>query len=145
MEYFGFSILLSDTTDVAPATDYLKQNIAGLQTPAVQISHWHKDNIGFKEISLHYPDEVWFDGIALEDRSWANIYQVLHALCPQLQGKLAIEYQHEAEPHDPYYMLVFDKNGISLGDDSQWEETLNIEIIETSYKLPTNNYHAAKK
>jgi hypothetical protein len=58
---------------------------------SIEVCHWHKDNVGFKEISPHYPD-------------------------------------------DPYYMLVFDKTGVSLGDYSQWEETRAIEIIETNYR-----------
>jgi hypothetical protein len=138
LEYFGFTLLISNTDDIAPVISHLKENLAALLTPDVQIAHWHKDNVGFKEISPHYPEEVWFDAIPRENKNWDKIYQALSAICPQLQGKIAIEYQHPERPNDPYFMLVFDKNGISLGDDSLWEETLNIEIIETNYQLPCN-------
>ena len=136
MEYFGFTLLISSADDVPVAISHLKLSLTDLLTPDVQIAHWHKDNVGFKEIGPHYPDEVWFDAIPCENKNWDKIYQALHAICPQLQGKIAIEYQHPERLDDPYCMLVFDKNGISLGDDSKWEETLNIKIIEINYQLP---------
>jgi hypothetical protein len=134
MEYFGFTLLLSHADDVPIVIAHLKKNLADLFTLELQIAHWHKDNIGFKDISPHYPDEVWFDGIPRENQDWKKIYQALFELCPQLRGKVAIEYQHPDRPNDPYYMLVFDKHGISLGDDSLWEETMDIQILQTNYQ-----------
>jgi hypothetical protein len=135
MEYFGFTLSVSHADDVPVVINHLKANLAALLTSDVQIAHWHKDNVGFKETSPHYPDEVWFDAIPRENKNWDKIYQALLAISPQLQGKIAIEYQHPERPDDPYYMLVFDKNGISLGDDSQWEETMDIQIIQANYLL----------
>ena len=139
MEQFGFSLLFSQPQDVPVVKDYLLNNLGDLITPSCYVSHWYEGNY-VNTPSPFYPDELWFDGLPMLTNRWQIIYA---ALCkfkhcktsPQLLGKVAVEYQHPKKPDDPYYMLVFDKSGISLGDDSHWEDTLDIAIIETNYTL----------
>lgn len=134
MKYFGISLLFSHTEDVEAVKQHLLKNLGSLITPELYISHWDKDNF-VNTVSPFFPDELWFDGLAPAANRWALVYAALSDISPQLMGKVAIEYQHPDRPDDPFCMLVFHKSGISLGDDSQWEETLNIEIIESSYYL----------
>jgi hypothetical protein len=134
---FGFSLLFSQPQDVPVVREHLLKNLDDLITPSLYISHWYEGS--YIDIpSPFYPDELWFDGLPMLSSRWQIIYTALEQICKQLQGKLAVEYQHPQRPDDPYYMLVFDKNGVSLGDDSEWEDTLNIAIIETNFTLQLN-------
>jgi hypothetical protein len=65
--------------------------------------------VGFKDISPHYFDKIWFDVIPASNKEWQEIYQALLKLCPHLLEKIAIEYQHPERPGDTYYMLVLDR------------------------------------
>lgn len=134
MEYFGISLLFSHVDDVEIVKRHLLKNLGNLITPELYISHWDKDNF-VDTVSPFFPDELWFDGLAQDSDRWRIVYAALSVISPQLIGKVAIEYQHPARPDDPFYMLIFDKNDISLGDDSQWEETLNIKVVESPYYL----------
>ncbi len=134
MEYFGISLLFSCTEDVENVKQHLLKNLGDLITPELYISHWHKDNF-VRDVSPFFSDELWFDGLAQLTDRWRLVYAALSDISPQLMGEVAIEYQHPDKPNDPFCMLVFHKSGVSLGDDSQWEETLNIEIIESPYYL----------
>lgn len=138
MEQFGFSLLFSQPQDVPAVKDFLLNNLGNLITPSLAISHWYEGNY-INTPSPHYPDELWFDGLPILSNRWQMIYAALDKISPQLTGKIAIEYQHPDRPDDPNYMLVFTKNAVSLGDDSQWEDTLDIAIIEENYQFNFNN------
>ena len=134
MEQFGFSLLFSQPQDVLVVREYLLNNLGDLITPSCYVSHWYEGNY-INTPSAFYPDELWFDGLPMINNRWKMIYAALGQISPQLMGKVAVEYAYPQKPDDPYYVLVFDKNGVNLGDDSKWEDTLDIAIIEKDYSL----------
>jgi hypothetical protein len=134
-EFFGVSVYLSKPIVAADFGRLLQA-----QEPRFAV-HSARFELRSTE-SESFPHLLEVDGLQRVAPRWRAVYLAAQELSRVCELRATVEFEHPQFPTNPYYCLVFDCGLISLGNNSGWEETNRIAIVQSPFDPFVDLAHA---
>jgi hypothetical protein len=125
-ELFGVSVYLSKPIAAADFERLLQAHEPRFAADRARFELLSTDSDSF-------PHLLEVDGLQRVAPRWRAVYRAAQELSRVGELRATVEFEHPQFPTNPYYCLVFDCGLISLGDDSGWEETSSIAIVQSPF------------